>query len=299
MPTYAGFLNFFISLDILYDSDSVSGRSDTTSQIPVSARGQLVSSGYHCSPHLPVLLPSSQHSDEPQACRVQTAKNKPEANSTVRSATTKSLQKTGCRAGNRNVCKSRRAKLGVTDTSDTWKNYLPEEEGSASRLTKRGAQGGIWPSAPGTGLRRDSTKADPCVRQTRPHTCPGGQHHSHPYRDRTESVPGLRRLWLPLRAPRLAAGGLSPESAQLVQCPALRDPKGHPTAHGPQRLLRAVCPRPLPNPGGRERLAPRVVFLPPPLYFGRKGSPGSHRTPSLRAGRQVDGDAPLLIPEAQ
>lgn len=76
----------------------------------------------------------------------------------------------------------------MIDTTKTWKNHLPEEEGSASRLTKRGTQRGIWRSVPGTGLQRTLRRQNlPLGRDKAPTTCSGGSIIATP----TETAPSL------------------------------------------------------------------------------------------------------------
>lgn len=94
------------------------------------------------------------------------ATNKTEANNTIRSTTIKSLQKTGRQAGNSNVCKSKGRQRTVRSPPLT-PGKITCQRGRGSASTERGTQRGIWPSAPGTGRRQDSTEAEPSVGQTR------------------------------------------------------------------------------------------------------------------------------------
>lgn len=197
------------------------------------------------------------------------AKNKTEANNTVRSTTIKSLQKTGRQAGSSNVCKSKGRQSTVRSTA-LRPGKITCQRGRGSASTERGTQRGIWPSAPGTGRRQDLQRQSRPLGRQGTHKLFWGQHHTPPQ-----------------------------ETAQLVECPAVRDPKCHPTAH--TTSAPAAAPSALDHvqiPGCRNGWLPQLSPCCPPLHFWRKGSPGSHRKPSLRAGRQVwHGDAPLLIPE--
>lgn len=112
------------------------------------------------------------------------AKNKTEANNTVRSTTIKSLQKTGRQAGSSNVCKSKGRQSTVRSTA-LRPGKITCQRGRGSASTERGTQRGIWPSAPGTGRRQDLRRQSRPLGRQGTHKLFWGQHHTPPRRPRS------------------------------------------------------------------------------------------------------------------